>query len=54
MAKGNWGKPGYKGSEDPLSSANYFMHILILILLLGFIQAGLKKGWFSAILGAKF
>jgi len=51
MGKGNWGKPAYKGSEDPLHSANYFMYILILILILGFIQAGLKKGWFNTITG---
>jgi len=50
MGKGDWGKPAYKGSENPIDSANYFMLILVLILVLGFIQAGIKKGWFSALM----
>lgn len=54
MGKAKWGKPAYKGSEDPLTAANYFMFIFVLILFLGFVQAGIKNGWFSAMLSAIF
>ena len=50
MGKGKWGKPAYKGSVDPISSANYFMFVIVLLLFLGFVQAGVNKGWFTAIL----
>jgi len=49
MAKKDWGKPGYRGKPDPLKPANRFMLVLIGLLILGFLQAGFKQGWFTEI-----
>jgi hypothetical protein len=46
MAKKNWGEPAYKGRPHPLKIANRIILVLILLLLIGFIKAGLREGWF--------
>ena len=52
MSKAKWGMPGYKGKPDPLKAANRFMLILIIILLAGFIKAGMREGWFEGIMSS--
>jgi len=47
MSKGQWGAPAYKGKPNPMKAANTFMLVLIVILLAGFIKAGLREGWFE-------
>lgn len=47
MAKSEWGKPGYQGRPDPQISANKIMIIIVVLLTLGFIQAGIKHKWFT-------
>ena len=50
MSKSKWGMPAYKGKPHPLKAANRFMLILVIILLAGFIKAGMREGWFESIL----
>jgi len=50
MAKKNWGKPAYKGKPEPTKAAKRFMMVLIIILLAGFIKAGIKNNWFGPII----
>ena len=49
MSKGQWGTSAYKGKPNPMKAANMFMLVLIIILLAGFIKAGLREGWFEMI-----
>ena len=49
MAKHTWSTPAYKGKPDTLKVANRFMFVLVLVLLVGFIRAGLREGWFEPI-----
>jgi hypothetical protein len=52
MSKAKWGTPGYRGKPEPLKAANRFMLILIILLLIGFIKAGMREGWFDGILNS--
>ena len=52
MSKAKWGAPGYKGKPEPLKAANRFMLILVILLLAGFIKAGMREGWFEEILNS--
>ena len=49
MSKRQLGLPAYQGRPDPMKAANMFMLVLIIILLAGFIKAGLREGWFEGI-----
>ena len=51
MSKAKWGMPAYKGKPAPLKAANRFMLILVILLLAGFIKAGMREGWFDRIIG---
>ncbi len=51
MAKKNWGKVAYRGRPDPSKAANRIMLFLVALLLLGFINAGIKNGWFEFMSG---
>jgi hypothetical protein len=44
------GKPAYLGRPDPQLIANRLMLIIVALLILGFIQAGIKNGWFAPII----
>ncbi len=48
--KSRWGTPAYKGKPNPLKAANRFMLILVILLLAGFIKAGMREEWFESIL----
>jgi len=48
MSKSKWGNSAYKGKPDPTKTANQIMFILISILLIGFVKAGLREGWFDS------
>ncbi|MCK5123038.1 MAG: hypothetical protein KAQ87_02725 [Candidatus Pacebacteria bacterium] len=50
--KSKWGTPAYKGKPEPLKVANRFMLILIIILLIGFIKAGTREGWFDEMMNS--
>lgn len=52
MSKAKWGTPGYKGKPEPLKAANRFMLVLMILLLAGFIKAGLREGWFDSIMNS--
>lgn len=47
MSKGKWGLPAYQGKSNPMKAANTFMLVLVIVLLVGFIKAGLREGWFE-------
>lgn len=49
MSKAKWGLPAYQGRPNPTKAANMFMLVLIIILLAGFIKAGLRENWFEPI-----
>ena len=49
MPKSQWGTSGYTGKPNSLKVAVYFMLVLIIALLAGFITAGLREGWFESI-----
>jgi len=49
MSKGKWGLPAYQGKPSPMKAANMFMLVLVIILLAGFIKAGLREEWFEPI-----
>ena len=49
MPKEKWKLPAYQGRPHPMKAANMFMLILVIILLAGFIKAGLREGWFEMI-----
>jgi hypothetical protein len=44
----NIGKPAYQGRPDPQKIADRFMLVVIIILVLGFLQAAVKNGWFTS------
>jgi hypothetical protein len=50
MSKADWGKPTYQGRPDPIHIANRIMAIIVALLVLGFIQAGIKNDWFTPII----
>ena len=50
--KSRWGTPAYKGKPNPLKAANRFMLVLMIILLIGFIKAGMREGWFEEMLNS--
>jgi hypothetical protein len=50
MSKERWGAPAYQGKPHPTKAANIFMLVLVIILLVGFIKAGLREGWFEGII----
>ena len=52
MSKAKWGTPAYKGRPHPLKAANRFILILIVILLAGFIKAGMREGWFEGMMSS--
>lgn len=47
MANGNMGKPAYQGRPDPGKIADRMMLVIMMVLILGFLQAGMKYGWFQ-------
>jgi len=49
MLKGKWGVPAYTGRPKSTKAASTVMLILAIILLVGFIKAGLREGWFEPI-----
>jgi len=50
MAKRKLGLPAYQGRPHPMKAANIFMLVLTIVLLAGFIKAGLREGWFESII----
>ena len=52
MSKAKWGTPGYKGKPNPLKAANRFMLVLVILLLIGFIKAGTREGWFETMMSS--
>ncbi len=49
MPKSNWGLPAYVGRPSPLKAANRVMLVMLIILIAGFIKAGLRENWFEPI-----
>ena len=49
MSKGKWGLSAYQGKPNPTKAASTVMLVLVVILLAGFIKAGLREGWFESI-----
>lgn len=47
MSKGKWSLPAYQGKSDPTRAAATFVLVLAVVLLAGFIKAGLREGWFE-------
>jgi len=41
-------KPAYQGRPEPQKIAIRFMNIAIILLILGFIRAGIENDWFGA------
>ena len=52
MSKAKWGAPAYKGKPEPLKATNRFILIFIILLLIGFIKAGMREGWFEEMLNS--
>ena len=50
MSKKDWQLPGYQGRPEPTEAAKIFMAVLIILLLIGFIKAGLREKWFEPII----
>lgn len=44
------GKPAYQGRPDPQKIADRMMLIIVLLLVLGFIRAGIDNRWFEQFL----
>jgi len=40
------GKPAYQGRPDPQKIADRMMLLIVVLLILGFIRAGLDNRWF--------
>ncbi len=49
MPKSNWGLPAYVGRPSPLKAANRVMLVMLIILIAGFVKAGLRENWFEPI-----
>jgi len=43
-------KPAYTGRPEPQKVAQRFMLITVLLLVLGFVRAGIDNKWFDAII----
>ena len=43
-------KPAYQGRPEPLKIAKRFINIIIILLVLGFIRAGIDNNWFNPII----
>lgn len=43
-------KPAYQGRPDPTKVAQRFMQLIILLLVLGFLRAGVENRWFESII----
>jgi len=50
MPKRNWGDIAYKGRPSSAKVAGRLMLVLVILLIAGFIKAGLREGWFEPII----
>jgi len=48
------GKPAYQGRPDPQKIADRLMLIIVILLVLGFIQASIKHHWFDSLISFFF
>jgi hypothetical protein len=44
------GRPAYIGRSEPEKIANRLALIVGVLLVLGFLQAGIKNGWFDTLI----